>query len=64
MGRGGTILSTEVAWPACGIVQRFSNVAPNQIIEITEGRDAIKTIKLPRVKLVAEAGEHRGQDGH
>lgn len=38
-----------VRWPTSGIVQTFKNIAANQIVEITEGNDALMTKNYPTV---------------
>jgi hypothetical protein len=42
-GLGDAALADEltVRWPRSGIVQRFHDVAPNRIIEVTEGQDTL-----------------------
>ncbi len=37
-----------VKWPRSGIVQKFSNVAANRIVQVTEGSDALVEKKYAR----------------
>ncbi len=51
LGKSARIRSVNIWWPASNTRQRFTDVAPNQVIEISEASSTVKTIDRPRVRL-------------
>jgi tetratricopeptide (TPR) repeat protein len=47
LGPATAIETLEIRWPATGARQRFSNVAPDQTIEVREGADAYRQLTRP-----------------
>ena len=64
IGLGGAkaIESITIRWPGSGTVQTFRDVVPNRVYDVVEGSSRLAAVKLPRLRLGAEArkGEHSG----
>lgn len=57
LGKNSQIATLEIFWPVTGITQRFDNVPAGQMIEITEGKEEIRSTPLPRFKLGSTAND-------
>ncbi len=51
LGKNARIRSVNIWWPASNTRQRFTDVAANQVIEITESSSTFKTIDRTRARL-------------
>ena len=61
LGEAERIASVEVTWPAMGAVQRFENVAMDQIYRLREGAAALEPLALPTFSLGGATGRpHHG----
>jgi len=58
LGSNARIERIDVRWPASGTGQTFTNVAPNQFIEIKESDKDYVKLDRKRVRL---GGERRGR---
>ncbi|MFO0952276.1 MAG: FG-GAP-like repeat-containing protein [Isosphaeraceae bacterium] len=56
LGNASKIRTLKVVWPASKTEQVFENVPPDQAVEITEGRDAIRALGWKPIRL-ADASE-------
>ncbi|HXX94158.1 MAG TPA: CRTAC1 family protein, partial [Planctomycetota bacterium] len=50
VGQAKVIERLEVHWPTSGITQTFQNVAVDQFVEVTEGREELRVLPLKPVK--------------
>jgi hypothetical protein len=51
LGRAARIRDVEIWWPASNTRQHFADLAPNQIVQITELSQTVSPIKRPHVRL-------------
>jgi hypothetical protein len=51
VGRSVPLVDVEVLWPTTGARQRFTGVATNQVVEITEAGGAYRRLERPRLPL-------------
>jgi len=51
LGRAARIVDVEVWWPVSGTRQHFTDVSPNQTLEIREGADTPTRLDRPRLPL-------------
>jgi hypothetical protein len=54
LGKHDRIESLEIHWPTSGITQVFKDIAADQQLEITEGKDEYKTLAYQPIPLVEE----------
>jgi tetratricopeptide (TPR) repeat protein len=50
LGKSASVRSMEISWPASGTSQKFSNVPPNQFLQITEFATEYKTLTPKRFR--------------
>jgi hypothetical protein len=56
LGSASSVERLVIEWPASGIVQTFTEVAPNRIVEITEGIDEVRELDLPSFEYRPDGG--------
>lgn len=52
IGQATLIDEIEVRWHGSGKVQKFTNIKPNQLIKITEGKDNVEQLELKKVEWI------------
>jgi hypothetical protein len=65
IGLGGAkaIESITIRWPGSGTMQTFRDVVANRVYDVVEGSSKLAAVKLPRLRLGAEARKS-GHSGH
>ena len=63
LGRARAIRTIEVTWPATGAVQRFEDVAMDQIVRIREGASAVEVVTRERLVLAHGGPRQRQHEG-
>jgi hypothetical protein len=51
LGQVEKIEAIDIYWPTTGVSQTFRDVAVDQLVEITEGEDALRLVLLPALSL-------------
>lgn len=49
VGEAAVIDEITIQWPASGVVQTITNVKPNQLLKITEGKENFETLEMKKI---------------